>query len=73
MAGFHVLDADVEQGCAGVVQVAVGRPVGDAVPGPVGGMQVVLLLPGLEVVGLDADHDVLHGGIPPCAVRSAAA
>jgi hypothetical protein len=28
-------------------------------------VQVVLLFPGLEVVGLDADHDVLHGGDPP--------
>src|SRR6516225_841776 len=63
--GVHVGDADVEQGRAGVVQVAVGGPVGDAVPGAVGGVPVVLLFPGLEVVGLDADHDVLHGGDPP--------
>ena len=61
--GVHVLDADVEQGRAGVVQVTVGRPVGDAVPGSVGGVQVVLFLPALEVVGLDADHDVLHDGL----------
>jgi hypothetical protein len=27
-------------------------------------VQVVLLRPGREVVGLDPDHDVLHGGDP---------
>ena len=63
-----------EQGRAGVVQVAVGGPVGDAVPGAVGGVPVVLLFPGLEVVGLDADHDVVHGVLPLWAgVRTAAA
>ena len=58
----------------GSCQVAVGGPVGDAVPGAAGGVQVVLLFPGLEVVGLDADHDVLHGVLPLWAgVRTAAA
>jgi hypothetical protein len=51
----------VEQGRAGVVDVLLGRAVGDPVPGPVLGVQVVLLFPGCEVVGLDPDHDVLHG------------
>jgi hypothetical protein len=57
----------VKQRGVGVLEIAVGRPVGDAVPGPVLGVQVVLLLSGLEVIGLDPDHDVLHGGNPPVA------
>jgi putative transposase len=35
------------------IRELVGRP-GDAVPGPVGGVQVVLLFPGLEVVAAAA-------------------
>jgi hypothetical protein len=47
----------VEQRGVGVVDVLIGGSVADAERGPVAGMEIVLRLPRLEVIGLD--------GLPP--------
>ena len=60
----HVVGPDVEQRGVGIVDVLIGGSVTDAERGPVVGMKLVLRLPGLEVIGLDPDHDVLHDDSP---------
>ena len=62
---FHNLHPDVEQGGIRVFEIPVGGAVLDPVGRSTARIQVVLLLPRGEVVGLDSDEDVLHRPMPP--------
>src|SRR5688500_9440178 len=61
----HALDANVEKGRVGIVDVPVDGTVGNPVGAPILNMVVVSCQPRFVVLGFDPNQDVLHRSIRP--------